>query len=96
MAAYLIADLEATGTDPAAIADYRRDVPAIVAAFGGRYLARGAAELLEGEKHPHHMAFLEFPDMAQLKAFYHAPEYRALVAVRQRGSRANIIAIEGL
>ncbi len=39
MAAYVIADIEIT--DAAAYERYRREVPAIIAAYGGRYLARG-------------------------------------------------------
>jgi uncharacterized protein (DUF1330 family) len=95
MPAFLIAEIDMT--DPAAVADYRRGTPAVVAAFGGRFLARGgAAELLEGEARPHLMALLEFPDMERLKALYHSPEYQALVAIRERGSRANLVAVEGV
>jgi len=39
MSAYIFASLEIT--DPAAYEEYRRRVPAIIAAYGGRYLARG-------------------------------------------------------
>ncbi len=38
MTAYLFADIEVT--DPDGFADYRKRVPAVVQAFGGRYLAR--------------------------------------------------------
>ena len=39
MSAYLIADIQIT--DPQAFEEYRRQVPAIIAAYGGRYLVRG-------------------------------------------------------
>src|SRR5580704_13056095 len=39
MSAYIFASVEIT--DPAAYEEYRRRVPAITAAYGGRYLARG-------------------------------------------------------
>ncbi len=39
MPAYVIADLEVT--DPAGFEEYRKGVPATIAAYGGRYLARG-------------------------------------------------------
>jgi uncharacterized protein (DUF1330 family) len=68
-----------------------------VAAYGGRYRARGgAAELLEGEAPAHRLAILEFADMARLKAFYHSAEYQTLVAIRKRGARSTFIAIEGV
>ena len=41
MSAYIFASVEIT--DPAAYEEYRRRVPAIIAAYGGRYLARGGA-----------------------------------------------------
>jgi uncharacterized protein (DUF1330 family) len=95
MAAYLFADIEVT--NPAAYAEYPRGAPAVVAAFGGRYLVRGGAvELLEGESPPHRLALLEFSNMARLKAFYQSAEYQALVAIRKHSPRSTFIAIEGV
>jgi uncharacterized protein (DUF1330 family) len=95
MTAYLFADIEVT--DPAAYAEYRQAAPAAVAAYGGRYLARGGAvEVLEGDASPQRVALVEFPDMARLKAFYHSPQYQALVAIRNRAARSTFIAVEGV
>jgi uncharacterized protein (DUF1330 family) len=95
MAAYLFASIEIT--DPAAYEDYRRRVPAIIAAFGGRYLARGGTvERLEGDAPLNRLVILEFPDMAQLRAFYNSAEYRPLVAMRKRAARSTLLAIEGV
>ena len=94
MAAYIHANVEVT--DPIAYEEYRRQVPAVVAAYGGRFLVRGGAtEVLEGDAHPQRQVILEFPDMASLKAFYHSPEYRPLIAIRQRASNGQLVAIEG-
>ena len=69
MAAYVIANVEVT--DPAAYEEYRAKVPGTIAAYGGRYLARaGATEVLEGDWTPHRLVILEFPSLAQLKAWY--------------------------
>jgi uncharacterized protein (DUF1330 family) len=95
MAAYLHANVHVT--DAAAYEEYRRQVPAIIAAYGGRYLVRGGAtELLEGDEAPDRQVILEFADMASLKAFYHSAEYRPLIALRQRASRGRLVAIEGV
>jgi uncharacterized protein (DUF1330 family) len=95
MAAYLIANIELT--DPASYEEYRRLVPAIIAAHGGRYLARGGAtEWLEGPVPPKRMVLLEFPDMEKLKGFYHSPEYQRIAAVRQRASHSSLLAVDGL
>jgi len=40
--AYIINEI--TVTDPAAYAEYVRQAPAVVAAFGGRYIVRAGAE----------------------------------------------------
>jgi uncharacterized protein (DUF1330 family) len=95
MAAYLLANIEVA--DPAAYEEYRQAVPGVIAAHGGRYLARGGAtELLEGTLTPKRMVLLEFPDMARLKGFYHSPEYQRIIGLRQSASQGSLIAIEGL
>lgn len=95
MSAYVYGTIEVT--DPAVYEEYRQKVPAIIAAYGGRYLVRGGAtEVLEGSGTPQRQVILEFPDMASLKAFYHSPEYQPLVALRQRASTGTLIAIEGV
>jgi uncharacterized protein (DUF1330 family) len=95
MAAYIIANVEIT--DPAGFEEYRRLVPAVIAAYGGRYLVRGGAlERLEGDATLRRVVVLEFPDMARLRAFYQSPEYRPLIAMRLRTARATLFAIEGV
>jgi uncharacterized protein (DUF1330 family) len=95
MPAYLVAELEVT--DPAGFEAYRKGVPATIAAHGGRYLARGGAlESLEGGWSPKRMVILEFPSLAQAKAWYTSPEYQELLALRQRSSNSKVVLIEGL
>ena len=94
MPAYIYGNVEIT--DPALYEEYRRDVPALIAAHGGRYLVRGGAvSVLEGPGVPHRQVILEFPDMAHLQAFYRSPEYQRLAAIRQRASTGTLFAIEG-
>jgi uncharacterized protein (DUF1330 family) len=48
MSAYVIVDI--TVTDPAGYEEYKKLAPAAVAAYGGKYLARGGrVETLEGD-----------------------------------------------
>lgn len=95
MAAYVIADVEVL--DSAGYEVYRQQVPATITAYGGRYLARGGAtEVLEGGWSPKRCVILEFPSMAQLKAWWDSPEYRPLRAIRERTTRSNLLATEGL
>ncbi len=95
MAAYLCGNVRVT--DPEGFKDYSGRVVAVVAAYGGRYLARGGAvELLEGDVTPNRAVLIEFNDMASLKAFYNSAEYRPLLALRMRTAVSNIVAVEGL
>jgi uncharacterized protein (DUF1330 family) len=91
--------LHASGVvhDLALYDEYRQQVPALIAAHGGRYLVRGgAAEVLEGDGALGRQVILEFPDMASLKAFYHSPAYAPLIALRQRAASLRIVAVEGV
>jgi uncharacterized protein (DUF1330 family) len=95
MAAYLIANIEVT--DPAAYEEYKKGVAATIAAYGGRSLARpgGMMEVLEGDWKPKRVVILEFPSVAQLKAWYRSPEYRPLIEIRNRSAKSSLIMIEG-
>ena len=95
MAAYIYGNIEIH--DPALYETYRAQVPAMIAAHGGRYLVRGGAvQVLEGEGKALRQVILEFPTMAQLKAFYFSPEYTAAKAIRQRAATGTLVAIEGV
>ena len=95
MAAYLIGDVEVV--DAVGYGEYQRQVPATVAAYGGRYLARGGAvETLEGSWSPKRCVILEFPSMAQLKVWWDSPEYVPLRALRERTTRSSIVVTEGV
>ena len=95
MAAYIIANIEVT--DPAGYEEYRKQAHATITSHGGRYLTRGGTtEVLEGDWAPNRVVIVEFPNMAQLKAWYDSPEYRALLQIRRRTSKSSLVAIEGL
>ena len=95
MTAYLVADIEVT--DPDAYAEYRRTVGASIAAFGGRFLARGGATVtLEGNWMPKRLVIVEFDSMERLKAWYDSPEYAPALALRQRASVSSLVMTEGI
>ena len=95
MAAYVIADVEVV--DKAGYSEYSEKVPATIAAYGGRYIARGGEiEVLEGHWSPKRCVVLEFPSMVELKAWWESPEYRPLRELRERTAKSNLIATEGL
>lgn len=94
MAAYLYGNIQIH--DMALYEQYRAQVPAIIASYGGRYLVRGGAvEVVEGQVDAQRQVILEFPDMAALKAFYFSKEYAPLIAIRQKAATGSIVLIEG-
>jgi uncharacterized protein (DUF1330 family) len=95
MAAYVIAEIDIT--DPAAYEDYRRQVPAVIARYGGKYIVRGGkVESLEGGWSPKRIAIVEFPSMEQALKFYRSPEYAPLIRIREKASRGKLVIVEGI
>ena len=95
MAAYVIADVRVE--DPAQYEDYKRMVPATLAAYGGRFIARGGrTEVLEGEWRPNRVVIIEFESVERAKEWWASEEYRAARDLRQRTSTGSLIVVEGL
>jgi len=95
MAAYVIGEVDVM--DPAAYEDYRKRVGAVVAQYGGRFIARGGkVEALEGGWSPKRLVLLEFPSMEQALKWYRSPEYAPLIKLRQKASRGKLVALEGM
>lgn len=90
---YLIAELEVTNL--AGFEEYRRQAPATIAAYGGRYVVRGGeAKRLEGNGDPGRMVVVEFDSYDRALAWYNSPEYQAILPHRLNNctSRAMIVA----
>ena len=95
MAAYVIGDIEVT--DQAVYEDYRKQVPAVLSKYGGKFLVRGGrVEALEGGWSPKRLVVLEFPSMEQAQKWYRSSEYAPLIKLRQKGSRGKILTVEGV
>ena len=95
MAAYVIVDIEVT--DPEAYEEYREQVPALVAKFGGKYLARGGEmERVEGDWNPTRLVVLEFESMERVKEFYYSEEYEPLKNIRIAATKSNMVLVDGV
>ena len=95
-AAYLLVDSQIT--DPEQFKQYASLAPAVVAAAGGEYLARGGrSETMEGDWKPARLTVLRFPSYEQAKAFYDSASYED---VRQKRVGAtqhfNMVLVEGV
>lgn len=95
MPAYVIANIEVQDAD--GYAEYRRGVPPSIAAYGGRFLARGGdTRVLEGEWSPSRVVILEFPTRAAAEAWWDSPEYRPLRDLRERTARSSLVLVDGI
>jgi uncharacterized protein (DUF1330 family) len=95
MAAYFIVEVDVQ--DTATFGEYRKQVPATIAKYGGRYLVRGGqAETLEGDWHPRRVVILEFPSVEQAKRFYDSADYAPLKALRLRSAKSKLLLVEGV
>lgn len=95
MPAYVIAQI--TVHDPDAYARYRELAPPTIAAYGGRYLARGGStETLEGTWRPKRLVILEFPSIERAREWWSSAEYAPAKALRQTCADAEILLVEGL
>ena len=93
MKAYWIAHV--TVTDPEAYAGYQALAPAAFAAHGARFLARGGAhEVMEGPSLDRHVV-IEFPSREAAEAWYHSPEYQAILPHRKANSEGHIAIVDG-
>ena len=95
MPAYVIADVKIT--DPETYRRYVELVPATIAAFGGRYLARGGTvEVLDGDQQLNRMVILEFEDIERVHAWWNSEAYRGPRALREASAESTILLVEGL
>ena len=94
MTAYVIAEIGIT--DPAAYEEYRKQVPAVVAKYGGRFIVRGGKlESLEGGWSPKRIVVVEFPSMERALEWYRSAEYTPLARLRQKASRGKVLVVDG-
>lgn len=94
MPAYVLGDIRVT--DPARFDAYRTPAGASIAQYGGRALAAGQAELLDGGPAPERVVVIEFPDADAARRWYQSPEYQAALPIRLRSSQGRVFLIEGM
>jgi len=94
MTAYVI--LEVSVTDHSWQSSYLEPTAKLVAKHGGRYLALGSPEKIEGDRElPSAVVLLEFPSIEASKAWHADPEYQPLIKLRQSGSTAEGLLLAG-
>ena len=94
LAAYIIADIAID--NPRTYEEYKTKVPATIARYSGKFLARGGpAENLEGDWIPKRVVIVEFENLLQAKRWWSSAEYEMPKALRQSAAVTNMIVVEG-
>ncbi len=95
MSAYLVAHVKVT--NPEAFKAYGAAVPAVVEAFGGRYLVRGGdPEVREGNWTVPRLVIIEFDDLEAARRFYESPEYQEILPLRLAASDGTVALVPGI
>ena len=83
--------------DPVEYKKYTDRVPAIIARYGGKVLARGGRyEILEGPQKFQRFVVIEFPSFEQAVACQRSPEYQEASAFRKNGAgEVELVIVEG-
>jgi uncharacterized protein (DUF1330 family) len=91
---YVVAEI--TVTDSETYKQYVAAVPPIAAKFGGKYIIRaGNVTPVEGPAPTGRFVVIEFPSIADAKAFEASPEYQAVAPIRRKSSTGRMFLIEG-
>ncbi len=94
MPAYLIARVQISNWER--YREYTQATPAAIAKFGGKFLVRGGETVtLEGPPEPGRIVVIEFPSLAEAKAFYNSEDYARARKLREGAATGQFIAIEG-
>ena len=95
MSAYVV--IEIVVKNPEGYEEYKLLAPQAIAAYGGKYIARGGkAENLEGDWQPNRIVILEFESVDKAKQWLDSEEYREAKAFRHKYATTNMIVVEGV
>src|ERR1044071_9599743 len=96
MPTYLVNHLRIPGDVPdEAALSYLEQVEATVAPYGGKWLAQGPGDVIEGAW-PGAVVLMEFPNRDAANAWYGSADYQAIRPLRTRNAISDIIFIDSL
>jgi uncharacterized protein (DUF1330 family) len=95
MPAYAIAHLQEAAPHPE-IAEYIERVTATFEPYGGRFLVHAAQHEVKEGTWPGHVVVIEFPGIAEARAWWDSPAYREIAPLRFRRIKGDVILVEGV
>jgi uncharacterized protein (DUF1330 family) len=92
---YVIEEIRVT--DPVKFKQYTDLGPATVTAFGGRFLVwGGGVDVIAGAPPDGFVRVLEFPSVAQAKAWHESPALQKILPIRNASSTSRVFIVEGV
>jgi len=77
--------------------EYTAKIGPLLKKHQGRVIAKGEPSQLEGNAAlPHLLITIEFPNSDAAHSWYDSPENQALVKLRQRGARFELLLVDGI
>ncbi|MGC1403278.1 MAG: DUF1330 domain-containing protein [Thermodesulfobacteriota bacterium] len=68
-------------------AEYRKQVPATLAAFNAEVVFRGKCKLVLSGRHAYtDTVVIRFPDLAAIEGWHQSPAYQALIPIREEAA----------
>jgi uncharacterized protein (DUF1330 family) len=93
MSVYML--VEITVGDQATYDKYREQIPAVIRKYKGRYILRSSRITANsGGWKPDRIILMEFDTLAELRACFASPEYKALGPMREQSTTTRSIVIE--
>ena len=95
MTAYAIANLRRVDLNDEVV-EYMRRIDATLEPFGGVFLVHGATpEVMDGDL-PGPVVVIRFPDVERAQAWYHSPQYQAILPLRLRNTVGGAVLVAGV
>lgn len=96
MSTYLINHLRIPGGIPNEEGlSYLEQVESTVNAYGGKWLAQGDVEVVEGAW-PGSAVLIEFPSMADAQKWYNSSEYQKILHLRVNNAISDLVLVDGV
>jgi uncharacterized protein (DUF1330 family) len=92
--AYIVAEVHVT--DPAGFTDYLKQLPATMAPYHVKTLARGLPDAREGTPPEGQVVVLGFDSLQDANRWYESPEYQKIIPIRQKAATTRLYIVDGL
>lgn len=94
MSCYVVVQSSVLNADK--LAQYSQAAAPTVAKFGGKFIAKGAAQVLHGDAEFANKAVIEFASEELAQQWYHSEEYQALIALRDQAMNSTFQLVAGV